>query len=374
MTASRRIAGRGSFGGAGDSRWRAVQARDRRADGQFVYAVRSTGIYCRPSCPSRKPRASQILYFSRAEQANSQGFRPCRRCRPNLGNQAGEKAVHAEAVSKVCRHIEETLRQDGGDEGSLSLAVLAREVNLSPHQLERAFQQMMGITPRKYVDAHRMRRIKNSLQKGKNVTTALYDAGFGSSSRLYERASKQMGMTPGTYRRGGKGMTISYTTTDTPFGLILVAATERGVSAVYLGDEEKKLEGALKKEYPQATLQRDDAALKNWVAPIVNHLRGRTVRMDLPTDVQATAFQRRVWDELRKIPYGTTRTYTEVARSIGKPEAVRAVARACATNPVSIVVPCHRVVRTDGKLAGYRWGLNRKEALIEQEKRRAEAQ
>lgn len=168
-------------------------------------------------------------------------------------------------------------------------------------------------------------------------------------------------------------MEIFYTTTDTPFGLILVAATERGVSAVYLGEDERKLEAALKKEYPQATLQRDDAALKNWVAPILNHLRGREVRMDLPTDVQATAFQRRVWDELRKIPYGTTRTYTEVAKLIGKPEAVRAVARACATNPVSIVVPCHRVVRRDGKLAGYRWGLGRKEALIKQEKARAQA-
>jgi AraC family transcriptional regulator of adaptative response/methylated-DNA-[protein]-cysteine methyltransferase len=282
-----------------------------------------------------------------------------------------EKGAHAEAVARVCRFIEETLRSGSGDEGELSLEALARRVDLSAHQLQRAFKKLVGISPREYVDAHRMRRIKNSLQKGKDVTTALYDAGFGSSSRLYERASKQMGMTPGTYRRGGKGMTISYTTTDTPFGLILVAATERGVSAVYLGDDEKKLEAALKKEYPQATLQRGDAALKNWVAPIVNHLRGREVWMDLPTDVQATAFQRRVWDELRKIPYGTTRTYTEVAKLIGKPEAVRAVARACATNPVSIVVPCHRVVRTDGKLAGYRWGLGRKEALIEFEAREA---
>jgi AraC family transcriptional regulator, regulatory protein of adaptative response / methylated-DNA-[protein]-cysteine methyltransferase len=314
---------------------------------------------------------SQILYFNRAEQADSKGFRPCRRCRPNQADGEGDTTAHAGAVARVCRYIEEAVR-DGG-EGALNLESLGRRVGLSAHQVQRAFRKLVGISPRKYVDAHRMRRIKNSLQKGKDVTTALYDAGFGSSSRLYERASKQMGMTPGTYRRGGKGMTISYTTTDTPFGLILVAATERGVSAVYLGDDEKKLGAALKKEYPQATLQRDDAALKNWVAPILNHLRGREVRMDLPTDVQATAFQRRVWDELRKIPYGTTRTYTEVANLIGKPEAVRAVARACATNPVSIVVPCHRVVRTDGKLAGYRWGLGRKEALIEFEAREAGA-
>lgn len=316
---------------------------------------------------------SQILYFSGAEQATSKGFRPCRRCRPNQAAGSVEKSMHAGAVARICRYIEESLRGGGGDEGALSLDALARQVKLSTHQLQRAFTKLMGISPRKYVDAHRMRRIKNSLQKGKDVTTALYDAGFGSSSRLYERAAKQMGMTPGTYRRGGKGMEIFYTTTDTPFGLILVAATERGVSAVYLGEDEKKLEAALRKEYPQATLHRDDAALKNWVAPILNHLRGREVRMDLPTDVQATAFQRRVWDELRKIPYGTTRTYTEVAKLIGKPEAVRAVARACATNPVSIVVPCHRVVRRDGKLAGYRWGLGRKEALLKQEKARAEA-
>lgn len=361
---SRRIAR--TEGYARESQWRAVQSRDRSADGQFVYAVRSTGIYCRPSCPSRKPKASQIVYFRGAEQANRKGFRPCRRCKPNEPKQ---RAAHADAVAKACRYIEAGVESGVGvsEEGSLNLASIAREVKLGPHQLQRAFRRLVGVSPRKYADMQRMGRVKNSLRRGNNVTTALYEAGFGSSSRLYERAAKQMGMTPGTYRRGGKGMTISYTTTDTPFGLILVAATERGVSAVYFGEDERKLEGALKKEYPRATLQRDDSVLKNWVGPILDHLRGRTMRMDLPTDVQATAFQRRVWDELRKIPYGTTRTYTEVARSIGKPEAVRAVARACATNPVSIVIPCHRVVRADGNLAGYRWGLGRKEALIAQE-------
>jgi AraC family transcriptional regulator of adaptative response/methylated-DNA-[protein]-cysteine methyltransferase len=231
----------------------------------------------------------------------------------------------------------------------------------------------MGITPRQYADAQRMRRLKSQLRKGDDVTTALYDAGFGSSSRLYERAPSQLGMTPATYRQGGTGMRVNYTIVDSPLGRLLVGATDRGISAVYLGESDVRLEGALKKEYPRAEIRRDRNGLEGWVSKILEHLRGREPNLDLPTDVQATAFQRRVWEELRRIPYGTTRTYSQVARAIGQPAAVRAVARACATNPVSVVVPCHRVVRGDGKLAGYRWGVERKQALLEHESAGARA-
>jgi AraC family transcriptional regulator, regulatory protein of adaptative response / methylated-DNA-[protein]-cysteine methyltransferase len=213
-----------------------------------------------------------------------------------------------------------------------------------------------------------MRHLKSRLKKGDNVTTALYDAGFGSSSRLYERAPTHLGMTPATYRQGGWGMSIHYTIVNSPMGRLLVGATEKGVSAVYLGESDARLESALKKEYPRADIRHDSAGLSAWVSKILEHLRGREPHLDLPTDIQATAFQRRVWEELRRIPYGTTKTYTEVARAIGRPNAVRAVARACATNPVSVAVPCHRVVRGDGKLAGYRWGIERKRSLLEREK------
>ena len=361
--AQSQIASRGNVAEL-DSRWLAVQSRNRVADGAFVYAVRSTGIYCRPSCPSRKPRRAHVLFFRVPADAERKGFRACRRCRPDEAKPADP---HAADVARICRYIETTLADQGGDESSLTLAALASLSGLSAHSLERAFRRVTGITPRQYVDAHRMRRLKSRLKKGDDVTTALYEAGFGSSSRLYERAPQQLGMTPATYRRGGAGMEIHFTIAASPLGRVLVAATSRGVSAVYLGENDAKLESELRREYPHATIHRDRHGLENWVGKIVEHLSGRAPHLDLPTDVQATAFQRRVWEELRKIPYGTTRTYTQVARAIGKPNAVRAVARACATNPVSIVVPCHRVVREDGNLAGYRWGLSRKQALIEHE-------
>lgn len=241
---------------------------------------------------------------------------------------------------------------------------------MSTDQLERAFRRTIGITPRQYADAVRMKRLKSQLRKGGNVTTALYDAGFGSSSRLYERAPSQLGMTPRAYGHGGEGMQIHYTVVGSPLGRLLVGATEKGISAVYLGKSDKELEDALREEYPRAEISEDARAraeLRTWVEKIVAHLKGKEPHLDLPTDVQGTAFRRRVWEELRKIPYGRTMTYTEVAKRIGKPKAIRAVARACATNPVSVVVPCHRVVRQDGSLAGYRWGLERKQALLEKE-------
>jgi AraC family transcriptional regulator of adaptative response/methylated-DNA-[protein]-cysteine methyltransferase len=354
-----------------EKQWHAVQTRDRGADGAFVYAVRSTGIYCRPSCPSRKPRREQVEFFSLPEAAEQKGFRACLRCRPGLARVRDPRTA---AVAQVCREIEVQIDADGGtgangdaSNAPLTLSKLSRTAGMSAHQLERAFRSVMGISPRQYADARRMRRLKSRLRKGDDVTTALYDAGFGSSSRLYERAPAQLGMTPATYRQGGAGMKIHYTIVSSPLGRLLVGATDRGISALYLGKEDGPLEGSLRKEYPRAQIQRDRNGLEGWVGKILEHLRGREPNLDLPTDVQATAFQRRVWEELRKIPYGTTRTYSQVARAIGKPKAIRAVARACATNPVSVVVPCHRVVREDGNLAGYRWGLERKLALLQQE-------
>jgi len=344
------------------ARWDAIQSRDRGADGVFVYGVRSTGIYCRPSCPSRKPNPNQILFFPLPEAAEQQGFRECKRCKPRTVNLRDPRT---KAVAQACREIDSRVRE--GNDAPVTLSALSAPLEMSSHQLERAFRSVMGITPRQYADAQRMRRLKSQLRKGDDVTTALYDAGFGSSSRLYERAPSQLGMTPATYRQGGTGMRMNYTIVESPLGRLLVGATDRGISAVYLGESDARLESALQKEYPRAEIQRDRNGLEGGVSKILEHLRGREPNLDLPTDVQATAFQRRVWEELRRIPYGTTRTYSQVAQAIGQPEAFRAVARACATNPVSVVVPCHRVVRRDGKLAGYRWGLERKQALLEHE-------
>jgi AraC family transcriptional regulator of adaptative response/methylated-DNA-[protein]-cysteine methyltransferase len=349
--------------------WKAVQERDRESDGKFVYAVRSTGIYCRASCPSRKPGREQVRFFRSPESAEEKGFRPCLRCRPKAD---GRGHPLAEEVERVCRKIDASVADEGESDSraELTLAALSADTRMNAFQLERAFRRLIGISPKQYADAQRMLRLKTNLRKGDTVTTALYEAGYGSSSRLYERAPSHLGMTPAEYGRGGLGMKIHYTITDSPLGRLLVAATEKGISALYLGESDAGLEGSLRKEYSKAEISADrekSETLKNWVEQILEHLRGKQPDLDLPTDVQATAFQRRVWQELRRIPFGSTRTYTQVARSIGKPAAVRAVARACATNPVSVVVPCHRVVREDGALAGYRWGLDRKQMLIERE-------
>ncbi len=360
-----------------EARWNAVRDRDRGADGKFVYAVRSTGIYCRPSCASKKPRREQVEFYSLPEAAEQKGFRACQRCKPRAVRLSDPRTA---AVARVCRAMEARIESDGGgtaeseNEARLTLNALSSSVAMSPHQLERAFRSVMGISPRQYADAQRMRRLKSKLKKGDDVTTALYDAGFGSSSRLYERAPSQLGMTPATYRQGGAGMRIQFTIVSSPLGRLLVGATHRGISALYLGKDDAALQAALRKEYPRAEISRDRNGLEGWVEKILEHLRGREPNLDLPTDVQATAFQRRVWEELRKIPYGTTRTYSQVARAIGKPKAIRAVARACATNPVSVVVPCHRVVRQDGDVAGYRWGVELKQSLLKQESERRQAQ
>ena len=351
--------------------WRAIDTRDAGADGQFVFGVRSTGIYCKPHCAARRPLHKNVVFFALAAAAEEHGFRACKRCKPDTVRPSDPRVA---VVARVCREIEtrigaesDALAVANEAQSRLTLDALAKTERVSTDQLERSFKSVMGISARQYADAHRMRHLKRRLKKGDDVTTALYDAGFGSSSRLYERAPSHLGMTPATYRQGGKGMDIQYTISDSPLGRLLVAATDKGVSAVYIGDRDAALKSSLEKEYPSATLTENKNGMKKWVGSIVDHLRGHEPHLDLPTDVQATAFQRRVWEELRRIPYGATRTYSEVAKAIGKPRAIRAVARACATNPTSIVVPCHRVVRSDGSLTGYRWGVARKEALLKHE-------
>jgi len=337
---------------------RAVAARDAGLDGAFVYAVRSTGIYCRPSCPSRRPHPRQVVLFAVPEAAEHAGFRACRRCHPDRA----KRDAGSDLVRRVCVEIATDT------DSRANLRRLTEVTGVSAHHLQRTFRNAMGITPRQYADAMRIERLKSDLRKGTDVTTALYEAGYGSASRLYERSDSQLGMTPAAYRRGGRGMKISYTVSDCSLGRVLVATTDRGISAIYMGDSDSRLAAELRREYPNAEIRRGENQPSRWVRAIVRHLAGSQPQLDLPTDVVATAFQRRVWEALRSIPFGKTRTYSEVARSIGQPTATRAVARACATNPTSIVVPCHRVIRLDGSLGGYRWGLQRKKLLLEQER------
>ena len=339
--------------------WRAYLARDRRADGTFVLAVRSTHIYCRPSCPARRPLRRNVVFYLTNEEAEKQGFRACRRCRPN------EISVSAALVQRAAKELAAT-----SDDGT-RLAALAEKLGATAATLRRAFRQVTGLAPRDLAEALRVARFKKMLRAGKSITDALYETGYGSSSRVYERSNAQLGMTPATYRKGGSGMKIGYSIAKSPLGKVLVAATERGVSAVYIGETEKNLVAELREEYPRAEISPAPHTYQRWVREIVQRTEGKGVHMELPLDVQATAFQRRVWQELQRIPRGATRTYSQVARALGQPKAVRAVARACATNPVSIVVPCHRVIREDGNLAGYRWGLSRKEQLLNQERRAA---
>jgi len=341
-----------------EQQWRVVLARDRAFDGAFVYAVRSTGIYCRPSCPSRKPGRDQVTFYAAPEPAERAGFRPCRRCRPGDVAQADPRAA---TVRRACQVIDSTLGESTG------VSALARAVGTTPARLASAFRGVLGVSPRQYRDQRRLDVFKRRLKEGRRVSPALYDAGYSSTSRVYEHADRQLGMTPATYRNGGRGAHIRYATASCPVGWLLVAATDRGICRVALGSDRAVLERALRAEFPAAHVAGTKDALAPWVRALVQHLQGTQPRLDLPLDVQATAFQRRVWDELRKIPYGATRSYAAVARAIGRPRASRAVARACASNPTALVVPCHRVVREDGALGGYRWGVERKEALLERE-------
>jgi AraC family transcriptional regulator, regulatory protein of adaptative response / methylated-DNA-[protein]-cysteine methyltransferase len=339
-----------------ETQWQQVMARDARQDGRFVFAVRTTGIYCRPSCPSRRPRRESVEFFADPQQAERAGYRACLRCKPT------EISAQAQTVTRARRLLDEA-------EGVMTLAELSRRAGVSPFHLQRLFKRATGLSPREYQSARRMQQVKHGLRQGDDVTTALYDAGFGSASRLYEKAGRELGMTPGAYRRGGAGMIIQYAIVASPLGRLLVAATGRGLCAVRFGESAVELERELRSEFRAAEIHREDAALKPYLQPLLASLRGETSATNLPLDVRATAFQKRVWDALREIPAGETRSYTDVAQTIGAPKAVRAVARACASNPVAVAVPCHRVVRSDGELAGYRWGLERKKKLLEQEQR-----
>jgi AraC family transcriptional regulator of adaptative response/methylated-DNA-[protein]-cysteine methyltransferase len=336
--------------------WQATLARDSRADGTFVLAVRSTHIYCRPSCPARRPLRRNVVFYHTKEEAEKQGYRACLRCRPD------EVSGAVVLVQRAARQLAESTEE------SVRLAEIARALGTTQATLRRAFLQVAGLAPRQLAEALRVKRFKAMLRAGRSITDALYETGYGSSSRVYERSNAQLGMTPATYRKGGKGMKIGYTIVKSPLGKVLIGATERGVSAVYLGETESALLVELREEYPRAEIAPAADSFQRWVREIVQRIDGKQPRMELPLDLQATAFQRRVWLELQRIPRGRTRTYSQVAQSLGRPKAVRAVARACATNPVSIVVPCHRVIREDGALAGYRWGLSRKERLLAQER------
>lgn len=339
--------------------WNAVVTRDPQFDGQFVFAVSSTGIYCRPSCPARRPRRDRVSFFSLPEAAQQSGFRPCKRCQPQKPV-AGDPQV--ELVRRACRLIEESLDE------TMDLETLGSRLGLSSFHLQRTFKNIMGVTPREFSEACRTRRFKIGVRAGKSVTTAMYDAGYGSSSRLYERADAELGMTPATYSRAGAAARIDYAIAESPLGYLLVAATSKGLCSVTLGDKVSDLEANLKKEYAAAEIHNDDQVLTKMVKQIVEHLEGKQPHLSLPLDIRATAFQRQVWQALQQIPYGSTVSYGEVAAAIGRPSAVRAVARACATNPVALVIPCHRVIREDKSLGGYRWGLERKQQLLKTEK------
>jgi AraC family transcriptional regulator of adaptative response/methylated-DNA-[protein]-cysteine methyltransferase len=343
---------------ADDPRWSAVLARDAGRDGEFVFAVSSTGVYCRPSCPARRPRRENVQFFVRPAEAERAGYRACLRCRPKSfsGN------TESDGVKAICRFIEQHLDEP------LTLDRLGKEFQQSPFHLQRRFNAVLGITPREYADSCRLRLLKRNLQAGDSVTRAMYDAGYGSSSRLYERTASQLGMTPDKYRRGAIAAAIRYTCADSPLGRMLIAATGRGVCSIQFASSDGELMEGLKREFPFATRKMDEGGLQSWVSALLKHMRGNNRDSSLPLDIRATAFQRRVWAYLQSIPFGATRSYSEVAKAIGRPSACRAVARACASNPVAIAIPCHRVLREDGSMGGYRWGIERKKALLEMER------
>lgn len=336
--------------------WKAVTTNDARFDGAFYLGVKTTGIYCRPSCRARTPKRENVAFFKSCGEAEKFGLRACLRCRPK---ESAAVDPHVQKIVHACELLESDDRY--------SLDDLAAEIDLSPYHLQRSFKEIIGVSPKKYSEAKRMERFKSELRDGGDVTAAMYDAGFGSSSRLYEKTAENLGMTPSAYKKGGQGMVISYSITDCELGRILVARTIKGLCNVAFADDDESLETNLHKEFPNAEVVKDAKVLKGFVDEILKHLSGEKKRLDLPLDIQATAFQMRVWELLRKIPYGETVTYTQIAEKLGDKKKVRAVAQACANNRVAVVIPCHRVIGKDGKLSGYRWGVERKEKLLVQE-------
>lgn len=338
--------------------WNAVQNRDSSEDGKFVFGVASTGVYCRPSCAARRPRRENVSFFRNPGDAEKAGYRACLRCRPRAAS--GNKQI--ELTKAICRYIEQRLDEN------VTLSQLAAEFGQSAFHLQRMFKATLGVTPHTYAESLRMDQLKGNLRAGHSVTRALYDAGFSSSSRLYERTAAQLGMTPDKYRRGAIAASIRYTCTESPLGRMLIAATDKGICSIQFADTDKELEQGLRREFPFASLRRKEDELSPWKKDLLRHMRGQKLQTQLPLDIQATAFQRRVWEYLQTIPFGESQSYSEVARNIGDPNATRAVARACATNPVAVVIPCHRIVRSTGELGGYRWGMERKKKLLALEK------
>jgi AraC family transcriptional regulator of adaptative response/methylated-DNA-[protein]-cysteine methyltransferase len=341
-----------------DARWQAVQRRDGRADGAFYYSVLTTGVYCRPSCASRRARRENVAFHATREAAEAAGFRPCRRCRPN---EASVAERHASAVADACRLIEEA-------EETPSLDALARAAGMSRFYFHRVFKAVTGVTPKAYADAHRAERVRDELTQCATVTEAIYGAGFNSSGRFYAASPDLLGMTPTEFRSGGNGASIRFAVGECSLGSILVATTGKGICAILLGDDPDALVRELQDRFPKAQLIGADDDFERLVATVVGFVEAPARGLDLPLDVRGTAFQQRVWEALRKIPSGSTASYAEIAQRIGRPKAVRAVAQACASNRIAVAIPCHRVVRTDGALSGYRWGIERRRALLDREK------
>jgi AraC family transcriptional regulator of adaptative response/methylated-DNA-[protein]-cysteine methyltransferase len=337
-----------------ERRWRLVERRDRGCDGAFVFAVRTTGIYCRPSCPARRPRRERVSFFDTPDAAEAAGFRACRRCRPR------SLEPRASLIARVKRLIDHAAEPP-------PLARIAAAVGLSAWHVQRTFREATGLTPRQYAATRRLQAWKARLKKGDTVMQTIFDSGFSSSAPAYAAARETLGMTPAAYRRGGRGLRLAYSVVQTPLGQLLVAATERGVSAVQFGHNRAELLEGLRREYPEAEIVRERGPRADWVRDIVARVAGEAPR-EVPLDIQATAFQWRVYSALRDIPRGETRSYGEIARLIGSPGAGRAVGRACATNPVAVVVPCHRAVAGNGALSGYRWGVERKRKLLAEER------
>ncbi len=340
-----------------DDKWIAALNRNGDFDGAFVFAVRSTGVYCRPSCPAKRPNRKQVIFFSDFEEAERSGFRSCRRCHPRDATSS-----QTELVGSICSFIDASL------EKKLTLSALSAYAGISPFHLQRTFKRAVGISPRQYIEARRLEKMKSSLRNGKTVTRALYDAGFNSRSRIYGKVQNKFGVNPGTYRRGGAGMRIEYAITSCPTGRLLFGVTERGICAICLGESDYAVEAAITRDYPSAVITRNDHDLAPWIECFMKYFEGQDFHRDLPIDVQATSFQWRVWKQIQAVLRGSTTTYRNIARAIEMPDSFRAVARACATNPVSLIIPCHRVIGQDGSLRGYRWGKNRKRELLSLER------
>jgi AraC family transcriptional regulator of adaptative response/methylated-DNA-[protein]-cysteine methyltransferase len=344
--------------GADDMRWDAVIAKDKGADGQFYFSVRTTGIYCRPSCPARPARRENVAFHPSCEAAEAAGFRACKRCRPR---EASQSERHAAMVASACALIERS-------EDPPRLAALAAASGLSPFHFHRVFKAATGLTPKAYADAHRADRVRKALPSSTTITGAIYDAGFNSNGRFYAASAQVLGMTPGRYRAGGDLTQIRFAIGECSLGSILVAATEKGVCAILLGGDPDVLVRQLQDRFTKAELIGADAAFEKLVAKVIGFVEQPRLGLDLPLDVQGTAFQQRVWRALHNIGVGNTASYGDIAARIGQPKSTRAVARACAANMIAVAIPCHRVIRTDGQLSGYRWGVQRKRALLERER------